>query len=154
MYKLPTAPKPCKFVPNEVVHEAASQLSLDEACLILQHHIGQTDGGVAGIYFCDKKEDYDSGSHWQKESLLRNYLDLEIIYEDVEPFKIEDREVPNKEFLQKDLTGRGYATKCMAVDILERNFGGEDVAELDDFVYNCEVGERWNNGYVEFTRIS
>lgn len=53
--------------------------SLDEACGIVQSHVGQTDGGLAGVIFSEF--DYETGrnydgEHWQEKGpeLVMQYL--------------------------------------------------------------------------------
>jgi hypothetical protein len=162
MYTLTKPPAPYKFVPNAIIWAAVCHNNLDEACIVIQDHIGQTDGGVASLAFSGQTpmedgnhKEWLEASHWQRETMIRKYLNSELAYEEVEPFKVDEREIPQKWFFQKDLTGRGYHVEGVTAEqILDSNMESEDVSELDDFIYRCEVGDKWENGQTEFTRIA
>jgi hypothetical protein len=64
------------------VEIAAAINDLDAACAYLQHVIGQTDGGIAGMFFSDI-DCPDAETKWkeieigERRDWLRYYLDIE-----------------------------------------------------------------------------
>jgi len=53
--------------------ESIAEQALDEAVLYIQNYLGQTDGGVAGIYFSGDKE------HLIMQ-ILKDYIAVEIMF--------------------------------------------------------------------------
>ena len=64
----------------ELLQHAASKGNIDDACAVIQRAIGQTDGGVAAIFFSDdeKVAEFENTTDPRERSLLMaEYLDLE-----------------------------------------------------------------------------
>jgi hypothetical protein len=59
---------------NDDIHIIAEN-ALNAAILSIQDELGQTDGGVAGIYFSGDKEE-------QILSLLKSYIQTEIMFKE------------------------------------------------------------------------
>jgi hypothetical protein len=70
------------FATAEVVLKAAREQDLDAACIIIQDAIGQTDGGVAGMFFSDLDTPAEWGTFTVSERLERlcNYVLMEKAY--------------------------------------------------------------------------
>jgi len=71
------------FNRTDLLTKAAASLDIDEACATIQNAIGQTDGGLAGIFFSDDDlvtayETEDSID--ARVSILSEYLDLELAH--------------------------------------------------------------------------
>lgn len=63
------------------INDAAMLTDLDDACAIVQAAIGQTDGGVAGIFFSGPEgEEYPTADGARRAELLRDYIKLEETY--------------------------------------------------------------------------
>ena len=65
-----------------VVFAAAYHADLDEACALIQKYVGQTDGGIAGMFFTGSPaEQYAKTDKWQDRiGVLRDYLKIERVY--------------------------------------------------------------------------
>ena len=59
-----------KTYTQDEIHTMAER-ALDAACLSIQDELGQTDGGIAGIYFSGIRED-------AALSILKSYIQTEI----------------------------------------------------------------------------
>lgn len=71
---------PQAFDRHALLMNAAAHTDIDEACRVIQRGIGQTDGGIAGIFFSDdeKVAGYQNASDPRERALiLSEYLDLE-----------------------------------------------------------------------------
>jgi len=55
--------------------ELLAEAALNAACVLIQDELGQTDGGVAGIYFSGDKE------HLIME-ILKDYISTEIMFKE------------------------------------------------------------------------
>ena len=59
-----------KIYTQEEIH-AIAERALDAACLSVQDDLGQTDGGVAGVYFSGNREEIIL-------DILKSYIQTEI----------------------------------------------------------------------------
>ena len=61
------------------INEAIKCDKLEEAVLIVQEAIGQTDGLTASIFFSDESQlEWDAFATWERKELLSDYIAYEI----------------------------------------------------------------------------
>jgi len=66
---------------RSTAQEAAKHRTLDDACALVQDRIGQTDGGVAGQFFCGPLEDeYPDADYARRVEIMVEYIGTEMIY--------------------------------------------------------------------------
>jgi hypothetical protein len=66
-----------KIYTQDEINDIADQ-AFNKAILHIQNHLGQTDGGVAGIYFSGNRQDVIM-------DILKSYIQTEINFKEIAP---------------------------------------------------------------------
>jgi hypothetical protein len=59
------------------MHDSFDSDGFNRALKRVQDHIGQDDGGPAGLFFCDKQDEWAEGSPALRVAIMEDYLAYE-----------------------------------------------------------------------------